>query len=122
MQALETAALAWAMVSSLIFGAWDMPHMKTPSVAKSTGRSLTCASRKKPSWFVGTFSIWPMAAFSGLGTVPTDRARMSARRSTGSFSTGSKTLTVTLPPSTRTSGLRSSSKRTNFTLSSRAFL
>ena len=41
------------MASSLSFGAWDMPHIKTPSVAKSTGRSFTWASRKKPSWFVG---------------------------------------------------------------------
>jgi hypothetical protein len=42
---------AWAMDSSSGLGAWARPQTNTPSVAKSLGRSLTCASAKKPSAF-----------------------------------------------------------------------
>ena len=38
-------------------GEWAIPQTKMPSVAKSTGRSLACASKKNPSSFKGTFSI-----------------------------------------------------------------
>src|SRR5659263_593672 len=39
-QARDAAALACDMASSMSFGAWALPHRNTPSVAKSTGRSL----------------------------------------------------------------------------------
>ena len=50
-QALETAAFAWAIESSIVFGQCAKPATNTPSVAKSTGRSFTCASKKKLSSF-----------------------------------------------------------------------
>jgi hypothetical protein len=49
------AACAWAIVSSNALGEWASPHRNTPSAAKSTGRSLTCASKKKPSEVSGSF-------------------------------------------------------------------
>src|SRR5512136_2305781 len=51
----EAAALAWEIVSEMSLGPWQQPAKKTPSMAVSTGRSLGCASRKKPSAERGNF-------------------------------------------------------------------
>ena len=52
--ARDAAALACAMLSPIALGAWASPQTKIPSVAKSTGRSFTWASKKKLSAFKGT--------------------------------------------------------------------
>ena len=47
--ARDAAALAWATVSWISFGAWQHPAMKIPFTNVSTGRSFGWASRKNPS-------------------------------------------------------------------------
>ena len=47
--ARPATALAWAMVSSMKRGECAKPQMNSPSLARSTGRSLGWASRKNPS-------------------------------------------------------------------------
>ena len=62
--ARATAAPAWAIVSPMVLGKWAMPARKTPSVAKSTGRSFMWASRKNLSAVRGTLSIFASGALS----------------------------------------------------------
>src|SRR4030042_105344 len=57
MAALDAAAEACVTASVMSAGPLHVPQTNMPSVAKSTGLSFTCASRKNPSWPNGTLSI-----------------------------------------------------------------
>ncbi len=67
--ALAAAPQACEMLSSMNFGQCAIPQRKTPSVAKSTGRSFMWASKKKPSFVKGTLSISAIRLLSGFGMV-----------------------------------------------------
>ena len=72
----SAAALACAMDSSMGFGKWQSPAKNMPSVAKSTGLSFICASRKNPSGVVEILYSLESAPVS-LGTTAVARMIMS---------------------------------------------
>lgn len=74
--ALVAAACACAIDSSIGFGACANPQINTPSVAQSTGLSLTCASIKKPSSLRVTLYICASGFFFG-GIMADARTRRS---------------------------------------------
>ncbi len=61
------AARAWETLSPIRRGECASPQRNMPSVAKSTGLSFMCASRKNPSLFSGTLSIFASSWLSGFG-------------------------------------------------------
>ena len=74
--AREAAAWAWPIDSVMSCGLW-VPQMKSPSVAISTGRSLTCASMKCPPGVRASLTIDDNSSVSE-GTKPALRTRRSA--------------------------------------------
>src|SRR4030042_1533711 len=65
--ARPAAAWSWAIVSSMNRGEWASPQTNTPSLARSTGRSLGCASRKKPSAVSDVLRVTDSARLSAGG-------------------------------------------------------
>ena len=116
----DTAAFAWEIDSSISFGECAKPARSTPSVANSTGRSFMCASRKNPSAFSGTFSIWASTSLSAGGSIPALNTKESASISRIRFTSSSFTRTLRLLPFFLTCGGSSLSNRMKTTPNSRA--
>jgi hypothetical protein len=107
------------ILSSIRFAEWAKPHKNIPSVAKSTGRSFICASRKNPSVVSGTFKNLAIDSFSSPGTIPADSINRSVDISMGILKTWSKISTCSPFPFFETTGFLSSSyliKTTSFSL------
>src|SRR4030042_3532609 len=66
---LAAAPLACASVSGISLGPWQVPARNTPAVRVSTGRSLGCASLKKPSASLLMWSVWPRGVGPEAGTM-----------------------------------------------------
>ena len=120
--ARDAAAMAWAMLSSAVLGPWASPHRKIPSLAKSTGRSFRCASRKKPSWVSGNFSFCASVLLPSRGTMPVESTSRSASILSFARRMSSITDIFTWPLLAATSGSVPSAMRMNrtpFSLASR---
>ena len=95
--ARPATAVAWEIVSLMNFGAWAAPQRNRPSLAKSTGRSFMCASRKKPSAFSGTRSSSDSSPRSARGTAGAARTSRSGSRTRSRPSDGSRDLQAQFP-------------------------
>ena len=67
----------WAMDSLICLGKWANPARNIPSLAKSSGLNLRCASRKNPSALSGTFRAVPSTWASGWGRTGIDNTSKS---------------------------------------------
>ena len=92
--ARPATALAWEIVSLMNFGAWAVPQRNSPSLAKSTGRSFMCASRKKPSAFSGTRNSSDSSLRSARGTIGAASTTRSGSSCNSRPSDGSRTRTL----------------------------
>ena len=113
--ARETAPRACATDSLANFGPWARPQRKKPAVAKSSGRSLRWASRKKPSWSSGKRKVSASLAAVSAGRIAALKTRRSDLTVTGLRSCASWKVTSSPPPFCATTGFLSTSKRKNRT-------
>src|SRR3989339_105125 len=122
MAALEAAADPWMTDSDMSAGPLQVPATYMPSVAKSTGLSFTCASRKKPSCPKGTLSIFDRSPASGCATSGVESTTMSTGMVLSSFSVSWKYVIFSWLSSMKTLGRWSTVYLTNLTLFSLALL
>ena len=99
--ARPATAVAWEIVSPMNFGAWADPQRNSPSLAKSTGRSFMCASRKKPSAFSGTRNSSDNSPRSARGTAGAARTRRSGSKTRSRPSDGSRAFEAEFPAGRR---------------------
>src|SRR5271157_1018290 len=102
--ALPAAACACAMVSSMNRGECAKPHRNSPSLARSTGRSLGWASRKKPSAVSALRSRPERTGLPAAGAMPVESTSRSGRSTRLRFDEPSCTVTFSLPLSSTTTG------------------
>src|SRR5271157_4361162 len=106
--ARPATALACDMVSLMNLGACAVPHRKRPSLAKSTGRSFTCASKKNPSALSVTRKSSESCWRSSRATIGEARTSRSGFMVNSRPSTLSNALTVSAPDSETIGGLSTS--------------
>ena len=91
--AAAAAPPACATVSGISFGLWQAPARKIPSELVSTGPSLGCSSRKKPSLLRLIPRVWASLAASSCGSIPVARMTISTSMWSGCLKKASSQAT-----------------------------